>query len=59
MDSCKRSLQSPRFKTKSYTQSARITPIAAHDFGGHRVDAVKATDEAIRQLEVWLKFDKD
>jgi hypothetical protein len=32
---------------------------AAHDFGGHRVDAIKATDEAIRQLEVCLKYDKD
>lgn len=31
---------------------------AAHDFGGHRVDALKATDEAIRQLEICLKFDK-
>ena len=31
---------------------------AAHDFGGHRVEAVKATDEAIRQLEICLKFDK-
>jgi hypothetical protein len=31
---------------------------AAHDFGGHRVDALKATDEAIHQLEVCLKFDK-
>ena len=32
---------------------------AAHDFGGHRVEAIKATDEAIRQLEICLKFDKD
>jgi hypothetical protein len=32
---------------------------AAHDFGGHRVEALKATDEAIRQLEDCLKFDKD
>lgn len=32
---------------------------AAHDFGGHRVEALKATDEAIRQLEICLKFDKD
>ena len=32
---------------------------AAHDFGGHRVEALRATDEAIRQLEVCLKFDKD
>jgi hypothetical protein len=31
---------------------------AAHDFGGHRVDAIHATDEAIRQLEICLKFDK-
>jgi hypothetical protein len=33
--------------------------MAAHDFGGHRVAALKATDEAIRQLEFCLKFDKD
>lgn len=32
---------------------------AAHDFGGHRVEALKATEEAIQQLEVCLKFDKD
>ena len=32
---------------------------AAHDFGGHRVEALRATDEAIRQLEICLKFDKD
>ena len=31
---------------------------AAHDFGGHRVEAIKATDEAIHQLEDCLKFDK-
>jgi hypothetical protein len=24
---------------------------APHDFGGHRVDAIRATDEAIKQLE--------
>jgi hypothetical protein len=32
---------------------------AAHDFGGHRVEAIKAIDEAIRQLEICLKYDKD
>jgi len=32
---------------------------AAHDFGGHRVEAIRATDEAIRQLEICLKFDRD
>ena len=31
---------------------------AAHDFGGHRVEALRATDEAIRQLEICLKFDR-
>jgi hypothetical protein len=32
---------------------------AAHDFGGHRVEALHATDEAIRQLEICLKYDKE
>ena len=32
---------------------------SAHDFGGHRVDALRATDEAIRQLQICLKYDKD
>jgi hypothetical protein len=32
---------------------------AAHDFGGHRVEALKATDAAIRQLEDCLRYDKD
>ena len=32
---------------------------AARDFGGHRVEALRATDEAIRQLDLCLKFDKD
>jgi hypothetical protein len=32
---------------------------AAHDFGGHRVDAIRATDEAIRQLQACLQYDKN
>ncbi len=32
---------------------------AAHDFGGHRVEAIRATDEAIRQLEECLHYDKN
>ena len=32
---------------------------AAHDFGGHRVEALEATNQAIRQLEICLKYDKD
>jgi Rieske Fe-S protein len=30
---------------------------ARHDYKGHREAAVRATDEAIRQLEICLKFD--
>ena len=30
---------------------------AAHDFGGHRADALRATDEAIRQLKLALQYD--
>jgi hypothetical protein len=31
---------------------------AAHDFGGHRAAAIKAVDNAIRQLRVAEKYDK-
>ena len=31
---------------------------AAHDFGGHRVEAIEAVDAAIKQLEIALKYDK-
>jgi hypothetical protein len=30
---------------------------AKHDYQGHRAEAVRATDEAIRQLEICLKYD--
>jgi hypothetical protein len=30
---------------------------AKHDFGGHRSAALHATDEAIHQLEICLKYD--
>jgi hypothetical protein len=32
---------------------------AAHDFGGHRVEAIRATDAAIHQLEEALRYDRD
>lgn len=32
---------------------------APHDFGGHRAEAVKAVTEAIKQLELAVKFDKN
>jgi len=31
---------------------------AAHDFGGHRVEAIASIDHAIEQLDICLKFDK-
>lgn len=31
---------------------------AAHDFGGHRVKAIEATDAAIEQLKICLKYDR-
>jgi hypothetical protein len=32
---------------------------ANHDFGGHRVGALRATHEAIHQLEVCLKYNRN
>jgi hypothetical protein len=32
---------------------------AAHDFGGHRVEALRATDEALHQLQLCLEYDKE
>jgi hypothetical protein len=29
---------------------------AAHDFGGHRVDAIRAIDEADKQLRICLQY---
>jgi hypothetical protein len=31
---------------------------ANHDFGGHRADALAATDKAIEQLKLALQYDK-
>jgi hypothetical protein len=31
---------------------------ARHDFGGHKAEAIRATDEAMHQLEICLKFDR-
>jgi hypothetical protein len=35
---------------KEYMQAA------PHDFGGHRVDAIRATDDAIKQLNLALAY---
>lgn len=39
-------------KAKDYMEHA------AHDFGGHRVDALRDCDVAIRQLREALKYDR-
>lgn len=39
-------------KARSYMEHA------AHDFGGHRVAAMKACDDAIAQLQMALQYDK-
>jgi hypothetical protein len=39
-------------KAKAYLQHA------AHDFGGHRVEAIEAIDRALAQLNVALQYDK-
>jgi hypothetical protein len=31
---------------------------AAHDFGGHRVEAIRAIDGALEQLKLALQYDK-
>ena len=31
---------------------------AAHDFGGHRVTALRAVDNAIKQLQIAQRYDK-
>jgi len=32
--------------------------VAAHDFGGHRIDAMAAIDNALAQLHVCLQYDR-
>jgi hypothetical protein len=32
---------------------------AAHDFGGQRAEAIRATDEAIHQLEACMQYDRE
>jgi hypothetical protein len=43
---------------ESLRRARRHMAEAAHDFGGHKADALRATDEAIHQLEICMKFDR-
>jgi hypothetical protein len=31
---------------------------ASHDFGGHRADAVRAINEALKQLQICMRYDR-
>jgi len=47
-----------RHAIKALENAKHYMQHAAHDFGGHREDALKACDEAIRQLNLALQYDK-
>ncbi|MGH9698798.1 MAG: hypothetical protein ACRD52_04975 [Candidatus Acidiferrales bacterium] len=54
--------EEPHPEIRDAIQSLRVArnhlEHANHDFGGHRVDAIKAIDEAIAQLQACLQYDK-
>jgi len=39
-------------------EARRELETAAHDFGGHRKEALEAVDNAIKQLQQALQYDK-
>jgi len=41
---------------RSLSHAREHLQAAAHDFGGHRIDAIKAIDEADRQLRICLQY---
>jgi len=41
------------------TAARKELQTAAHDFGGHRVEAMRAVDNAIKQLRLAQQYDKD
>ncbi len=47
-----------RAAIRELEQAKRELQEAAHDFGGHRAEALKACDEAINQLRQALQYDK-
>jgi len=55
-----RNEQHPHIKAALHEleEAKRELQTAAHDFGGHRKEAVEAVDNAIKQLREALKYDK-
>ncbi|PYY01562.1 MAG: hypothetical protein DMG64_05925 [Acidobacteria bacterium] len=47
-----------RSAIRELEEAKRELQAAAHDFGGHRLEALKACDEAIHQLHSALPYDK-
>ena len=43
---------------RSLEQAKDYMQHAAHDFGGHRAEAIEACDKAIAQLKLALQYDK-
>jgi hypothetical protein len=44
------------FANKSLKDARSYLEAAPHDFGGHKADAIRASNEAIRQLEFALRY---
>jgi hypothetical protein len=55
-----RNEQHPHIKAAIHEleEAKRELQTAAHDFGGHRVEAIEAIDNALKQLREALKYDK-
>ncbi|HWX56059.1 MAG TPA: hypothetical protein VN176_15830 [Verrucomicrobiae bacterium] len=47
-----------RAAIRELQEAKRELEAADHDFGGHRAEAVEAVNNAIRQLQEALKYDK-
>ena len=47
-----------RAALRELRESRRELETAAHDFGGHRKEAIEAVDNAIKQLQEALQYDK-
>lgn len=47
-----------RAAIRELREARRELETAAHDFGGHRKEAIEAVDNAIRQLQQALEYDK-
>lgn len=48
-----------RAAIRALQRAKRHLQEAAHDFGGHRVEALEAVNKAIEQLKLALQYDKD